>query len=301
MLNRFADGLKKTRSAIAGNFPGFAGLLSQDDALDSQTLGELEEALILADVGAQAAAEIIDNLSKSFSGKMPQKALARTIADRFVSKTDEKNLSTAKPQIVLVVGVNGSGKTTTIAKIAHNSIKTGGRVIMAAADTFRAAAREQLEHWAGVVGAEIVRQAERSDPAAVAFDAVKAGIARNTDLVLIDTAGRLQTKTNLMEELKKIKRVIGKAMEGAPHEILMVMDATTGQNGLSQINIFNQAIGLTGIVVAKLDGTAKGGVLVAAAEKFGIPIKYVGLGEKPDDLVEFDPVAFAEALVGIDE
>ncbi len=301
MISRFAAGLKKTRNAIAGNFPGFAGLLRQDETLDSETLGELEEALILADVGANAAAEIIDNLVKSYTGKAPPKVLARIIADRFNSTADEKPLLTMKPHIVLVVGVNGSGKTTTIAKIAHNTIRSGGRVIMAAADTFRAAAGEQLEHWAGVVGAEIVRQAERSDPAAVAFDAVKAAIARNSDLVLIDTAGRLQTKTNLMEELKKIKRVIGQAMEGAPHEILMVMDATTGQNGLSQISVFNEAIGLTGIVVAKLDGTAKGGVLVAAAEKFGIPIKYVGLGEKPDDLIEFDPVAFAEALVGIDE
>ncbi len=301
MLNRFTAGLKKTRSAIAGSFPGFAGLLRQNETLDKETLGELEEALILADVGAGAAAEIIDELEKSYVGTAPQKVLARIIADRFISNIDEKPPLTAKPRIVLVVGVNGSGKTTTIAKIAHSTIKSGGRVILAAADTFRAAAGEQLQHWAEMVGAEIIRQAERSDPAAVTFDAVKAGIARNSDLVLIDTAGRLQTKTNLMEELKKIKRVVNKAMEGAPHEILMVMDATTGQNGLSQISIFNEAVGLTGIVIAKLDGTAKGGMLVAAVEKFGIPIKYVGLGEKPEDLVEFDPVAFAEALVGVDE
>ncbi len=301
MFNRFAAGLKKTRSAIVGNFPGFAGLLRQNETLDRETLGELEEALILADVGAGAAAEIIDELEKSYAGKAPQKVLARIIADRFISNIDEKPPLTAKPRIVLVVGVNGSGKTTTIAKIAYSTIKSGGRVILAAADTFRAAAGEQLQHWAEMVGAEIVRQAERSDPAAVTFDAVKAGIARNSDLVLIDTAGRLQTKTNLMEELKKIKRVVNKAMEGAPHEILMVMDATTGQNGLSQISIFNEAVGLTGIVIAKLDGTAKGGMLVAAVEKFGIPIKYVGLGEKPEDLIEFDPVAFAEALVGVDE
>ncbi len=301
MFNRFAAGLKKTRSAIAGNFPGFAGLLRQNETLDKETLGELEEALILADVGAGAAAEIIDELEKSYAGKAPQKVLTRIIADRFISNIDEKPPLTAKPRIVLVVGVNGSGKTTTIAKIAHSTITSGGRVILAAADTFRAAAGDQLQHWAEMVGAEIIRQAERSDPAAVTFDAVKAGIARNSDLVLIDTAGRLQTKTNLMEELKKIKRVVNKAMEGAPHEILMVMDATTGQNGLSQISVFNEAVGLTGIVIAKLDGTAKGGMLVAAVEKFGIPIKYVGLGEKPEDLIEFDPVAFAEALVGVDE
>lgn len=301
ILNRFTAGLKKTKNAIADNFPNFASLMGQNETLDSETLGELEEALILADVGAETAAEIIDNLAKSHIGKAPQRVLARIIADRFISTTDDKPSLTAKPRIILVVGVNGSGKTTTIAKIAQSTIKSGGRVIVAAADTFRAAAGEQLQHWAEIVGAEIIRQAERSDPAAVAFDAVKAGIARNSDLVLIDTAGRLQTKTNLMEELKKIKRVIGKAMEEAPHEILMVMDATTGQNGLSQIGVFNEAIGLTGIVIAKLDGSAKGGVLVAAAGKFGIPIKYVGLGEKPDDLVEFEPLAFAEALVGIGE
>jgi fused signal recognition particle receptor len=301
MLTRFSAGLKKTRNAIAGSFPGFAGLLGKNEDFYNETLGDLEEALILADVGAKAAAEIIDDLANNHSGRAPQKALAKIISERFISRTDEELLSTVKPRIILVVGVNGSGKTTTIGKIAHTTAKSGGKVIMAAADTFRAAAGEQLEHWAKAVGAEIVRQTDRSDPAAVAFDAVKAGIARNSDLVLIDTAGRLQTKTNLMEELKKIKRVIGKAMEGAPHEILMVMDATTGQNGLSQIGIFNDAIGLTGIVIAKLDGSAKGGVLVAAAEKFQIPIKYVGLGEKPEDLVEFDPMAFAEALVGINE
>lgn len=301
VLKRFAAGLKKTRNAIADNFPGFVGLPGENETLDRETLGELEEALILADIGAIAAAEIIDDLVKNYTGKAPQNVLARIIADRFNTNADKELSLTAKPQVILVVGVNGSGKTTTIAKIADTAIKTGGRVIMAAADTFRAAAGEQLEHWAETVGAEIVRQAERSDPAAVAFDAVKAGIARNYDLVLIDTAGRLQTKTNLMEELKKIKRVINKAMEGAPHQILMVMDATTGQNGLSQISTFDEAIGLTGIAIAKLDGTAKGGVLVAAAEKFKVPIKYVGIGEKPEDLIEFDPVAFAEALVGIDE
>jgi fused signal recognition particle receptor len=200
-----------------------------------------------------------------------------------------------------MVGVNGSGKTTTIAKIAKKEIDAGKAVIMAAADTFRAAAGEQLEFWAHKVGAEIIRQKSGADPAAVAYDAVTAAASRGIDHVIIDTAGRLQTKTNLMEELKKIKRVVGKALSGAPHEILMVMDATTGQNGLSQVKLFNEAVGLTGIIVTKLDGTAKGGVLVAAVDKFGIPIKYVGLGEKPEDLVEFDPVAFAEGLVGINE
>jgi fused signal recognition particle receptor len=172
---------------------------------------------------------------------------------------------------------------------------------MAAADTFRAAAGEQLGYWAKVVGAEIIRQPGGSDPAAVAFDAVKAGVARGASMVIIDTAGRLQTKSNLIEELKKIKRVVGKAMEGSPHEVYMVMDATTGQNGLSQVRLFDEAVGLTGIIVTKLDGTAKGGVLVAAAEQFKIPIVYAGVGEKQEDLVEFGAMEFAEALVGIDE
>ena len=226
--------------------------------------------------------------------------MANIIAQRFKPPEEAKAL-TSGPRVILIVGVNGSGKTTTIAKLAQRTIASGGKVMMAAADTFRAAACEQLEIWALRVGAQLIRQKSGSDPAAVAFDAVKAAMARDFDLVLIDTAGRLQTKTNLMEELKKIKRVIGKAMPDAPHEILLVMDATTGQNGLSQIELFNDAVGLSGIVMTKLDGTAKGGVLVAAAEKYGIPIKYVGLGEKADDLIDFDAQAFAEALVGVNE
>jgi fused signal recognition particle receptor len=269
-------------------------------ALDEETLERLEEALILADVGASAAPKIIEELKKSQYGEDPQRALANIIARRF-KRPEGTNMPIAGPRVVLIVGVNGSGKTTTIAKLAKRTIAAGGKVMMAAADTFRAAAGEQLEIWALRVGAELIRQMSGSDPAAVAFDAVKAALARNFDLVLIDTAGRLQTKTNLMEELKKIKRVIGKAMPDAPHEVLLVMDATTGQNGLSQIELFNNAIGISGIVMTKLDGTAKGGVLVAAAEKYGIPIKYVGLGEKADDLVDFDAQAFAEALVGVNE
>ncbi len=299
-FNRFFAGLKKTRQAIAQRISGISAIFGGGKGLDTDTLEMLEEALISADVGAVAASKIIEELKKKRDDEDPQTALARIIANRF--KPAEPASSTTlntKPYVILIVGVNGSGKTTTIAKLAQRTVAKGGKVIMAAADTFRAAAGEQLEIWAQRVGAELIMQKSGSDPAAVAFDAVKAAAARNFDLALIDTAGRLQTKTNLMEELKKIRRVVGKAMDGAPHEVLLVMDATTGQNGLSQIELFNNAVALTGIVMTKLDGTAKGGVLVAAAEKYGRPIKYVGLGEKADDLVDFDPQAFAEALVGV--
>jgi len=297
-LNRFFSGLKKTRQAITERI---SSLLAGGKTLDEETLEQLEEALILADVGISATPKIIEELKKSRAEDDPQKALACIIARRFKSSDKSQPISFSKPRVILIVGVNGSGKTTTIAKLAKRAIMSGGKVLLAAADTFRAAAGEQLEIWAERVGAELIRQTSGSDPAAVAFDAVKAAMARNFDLVLIDTAGRLQTKTNLMEELKKIRRVIAKAMPDAPHEVLLVMDATTGQNGLSQIELFNNAVSLSGIVMTKLDGTAKGGILVAATEKYGIPIRYVGLGEKADDLVDFDPQAFAEALVGIDE
>jgi fused signal recognition particle receptor len=302
MLNKFLSGLKKTRQAISESVSDFKGLLSRDKKPDDETLGELEEALILADVGPGTASEIIEQFKTSDNTDDPLKSLAGIIAGRFrFGRTDKANNDFEIPHVILVVGVNGSGKTTTIAKIAQKEIFSGKKVIMAAADTFRAAAGEQLEIWAARVGAELIRQKSGADPAAVAFDAVSSAVSRKIDYVIIDTAGRLQTKTNLMEELKKIKRVAGKALPGAPHEILMVMDATTGQNGLSQVKLFDEAVGLTGIVVTKLDGTAKGGILVAASERFGIPIKYVGLGEKAEDLVEFDPGAFAEGLVGINE
>ncbi len=299
-FNRFFAGLKKTRQAISQRISGLSSIFGGGKGLDVETLEMLEEALISADVGAVAAPRIIEELKKKRDDEDPHIALARIIADRFKpTQPSASTTSNVKPYVILIVGVNGSGKTTTIAKLAQRKVATGGRVIMAAADTFRAAAGEQLEIWAQRVGAELIMQKSGSDPAAVAFDAVRAAAARNFDLVLIDTAGRLQTKTNLMEELKKIRRVVAKAMDGAPHEVLLVMDATTGQNGLSQIELFNNSVALTGIVMTKLDGTAKGGVLVAAAEKYGIPIKYVGLGEKAEDLVDFDPQAFAEALVGV--
>ena len=301
MLNRFVHGLRKTRSSLTKSLSNIGDLLGGEKGPNQNTLDELEEALILADVGADAAREIIEKLAQYRGYDSPRQILAGIIAEKLNSAPVESSDNAVRPLVILVVGVNGSGKTTTIAKIGHLAVGSGKKVLMAAADTFRAAAGEQLEYWAGKTGSDIVRRTDGSDPASVAFDAVKAGMNRKMDLVLIDTAGRLQTKFNLMEELKKIKRVVDKAMPGAPHEVLMVMDATTGQNGLSQIEIFNEAIGITSLALVKLDGSAKGGVLVAAVDRFKIPIKYVGLGEKEEDLVPFDPAAFANALVGIDE
>ena len=300
MLNRFLSGLRKTRQAISESVSDFKNLLSPGGKIDDETLENLEEALILADVGAEAATAIIADLKSERSADNPLQSLADIIARKFKDNNAAEKTQNI-PRVILVVGVNGSGKTTTIAKLARREIEAGRKVILAAADTFRAAAEEQLDFWAKKVGAEIIQQKSGADPAAVAYDAVASAVSRKIDFVIIDTAGRLQTKTNLMEELKKIKRVVGKALPGAPHEIVMVMDATTGQNGLSQVRLFNEAVGLTGIIVTKLDGTAKGGILVAASERFGIPIDYVGLGEKPEDLVEFEPHAFAEGLVGINE
>jgi fused signal recognition particle receptor len=215
-------------------------------------------------------------------------------------KSAEKPLmidfSQTKPFLLMVVGVNGVGKTTTIAKIAHQYSSQGKKVLIGAADTFRAAAVEQLEVWANRVGADLIKQSKGSDPSAVAFDAIHAGLARNSDLVFIDTAGRLHTKVNLMEELKKVKRIIARECPGAPHEILLVLDATTGQNAISQAQLFNEAIGVTGIALTKLDGTAKGGIIIGITEELNIPIRYIGVGEGMDDLREFNASEFVQAL-----
>ena len=206
------------------------------------------------------------------------------------------DFSKSKPFVFLVVGVNGAGKTTTIGKISHQYSARGKKVLIGAADTFRAAAVEQLEIWANRVGADFIKQSKGSDPSAVAFDSIHAARARNADLVFIDTAGRLHTKVNLMEELKKVKRIVGRECPGAPHEILLVLDATTGQNAISQAKLFNEAIGVTGIALTKLDGTAKGGIIVGITEEMKIPIRYIGVGEAIDDLKEFNASDFVQAL-----
>jgi fused signal recognition particle receptor len=294
MFNKFKAGLAKTRNGILGRIGGVFGR-----KLDEDLLEQLEESLILADVGPVPAAEIIETLRKNKKAD-PAEILKEEIYRRVNLDIARHDNGSAKPRVIMFVGVNGTGKTTSIGKLAWKFIQDNKSVILAAADTFRAAAAEQLGLWADKTGAQLIRSSEGADPAAVAFDAIKAGMARNADYVLIDTAGRLQTRVNLMEELKKIHRVAAKAMPDAPHEIWLVLDASIGQNSFSQVELFNQAVGLTGLVLAKLDGTSKGGAIIAITEKYKVPVRYVGLGEGVDDIEEFDPGQFAMALIDDD-
>jgi fused signal recognition particle receptor len=296
-LGSLKAGLKKTSEALSG---GLARILSSGE--DKSTIVEdIEELLVGADVGVRTAGEIVEQVR---SGRVPASAEAvrsaiKSEIVRILSAAEPRAAApAAKPLVIMVVGVNGTGKTTTIAKLA-NLYRAGGKsVLLAAADTYRAAATEQLEVWAKRVGATVVKHKPGADAASVAFDACTAAKARGVDVVIVDTAGRLQTKKNLMEEVAKIGRVVGKVIEGAPHEILLVLDATTGQNAVSQASAFSGACGVTGIVIAKLDGTAKGGIVIAIAKELGIPIEYVGTGEAVDDLEPFSAAAFAEALLG---
>jgi fused signal recognition particle receptor len=267
--------------------------------LDERFFTELEEALIQADVGAALSAEIADRLRGQTSGVRTAddlRARLAAIVTELLGAPHALRLD-PPPAVVLILGVNGSGKTTTIGKLAHRLRGEGRRVLLAAGDTFRAAAIEQLEIWGERVGAPVIRHKEGADPAAVVFDAAQAAQARRADVLLVDTAGRLHTKVNLMEELKKVDRVVARALPDAPVERLLIMDATTGQNGLAQARHFNQAVGLTGLVLTKLDGTAKGGIAVAVVRELNVPIAFVGTGEGPDDLQPFDPSAFARALL----
>ncbi|MGV9762443.1 signal recognition particle-docking protein FtsY [Micromonospora tulbaghiae] len=280
------------------------GLLSRD-RLDEDTWEEIEDSLITADVGIDATREIVDRLRERTRvlGTRTGDELRTLLAAELVNALDpglDRSLRTAPkdgvPAVVLVVGVNGAGKTTTCGKIARVLVADGRSVLLGAADTFRAAAAEQLETWGGRVGAETVRGPEAADPASVAFDAVKRGIDTGVDTVLIDTAGRLQNKVGLMDELGKVKRVVEK--HGPIDETLLILDATTGQNGLEQARVFTEAVNVTGVVLTKLDGTAKGGIVIAVQRKLGIPVKLVGLGEGKDDLAPFDPAQFVDALLG---
>ncbi|MBE3518985.1 MAG: signal recognition particle-docking protein FtsY [Firmicutes bacterium] len=275
-------------------------------AIGPESFEEIEALLIQVDVGVKAAGEIVEEVRERVKREKLQDP------DRLVSLIEEKvstilrttskplRVSDCPPTVYLLVGVNGSGKTTTAAKIAYRWILQGKTAIAAACDTFRAAAVEQLEVWSRRVGMEIVKHQEGSDPAAVAFDAAHAALARRKDLLIVDTAGRLHTKKNLMEELRKIVRVIAREIPGAPHEVLLVIDGTTGQNGLTQARVFTEAVGVTGVVLTKLDGSAKGGIAVAIASELGLPIKLVGTGEGLDDLKDFDPADFARALFARD-
>jgi fused signal recognition particle receptor len=291
VLSRFIKGLSKTRDNILGKFGGLLGKKIDDDLLES-----LEESLIAADVGPGPASQIVAAIRKNADGDLTE-ILRMEIFNRVNIPRPSLENSQTRPHVIMFVGVNGSGKTTSIGKLSYNLTAKGKRVVLAAADTFRAAAAEQLTLWAEKSGAQIIKAQEGADPGAVTFDAIKAGMARQADFVMIDTAGRLQTRVNLMEELKKIKRVADKAMPGAPHDIWLVLDASIGQNSFSQVELFNQAVGLTGLVLAKLDGTSKGGAIVAISDKYKLPVQFVGLGEQPEDLEKFDPAQFAQALV----
>jgi len=300
-LGKLKEGLARTREGIVGKV---ARLVSMKSSIDDEFLSELEEILIAGDVGVDAAGRIIGAIRARVkeeryadtSGLM--KILKDEISRQFPGNgaAEPLELPPARPYIIMVVGINGAGKTTTIGKLAAQYVRAGRKVLIAAADTFRAAANEQLAIWAERAGAELIRQDQGSDPAAVAFDAVSAAVARGVDVVIIDTAGRLHTRVNLMEELKKIRRVIQKKHPEAPHEVLLVLDASTGQNGLRQAKEFLSSVGVTGIVLTKLDGTAKGGIVLAIAHEMNIPVKYIGVGETIDDLQPFDRAAFVEAL-----
>jgi fused signal recognition particle receptor len=285
---------------------GLLALLARDK-LDDDTWDEVEETLIGADVGVAATTEIVTRLREKarVQGTASAIDLRAMLADELVAALDpslDRSLAATpkngKPAVLLVVGVNGAGKTTTCGKIARVLIADGHSVVLGAADTFRAAAADQLATWAGRVGAEVVRGPEGADPASVAFDAVKRGIEAKVDTVLVDTAGRLQNKVGLMDELGKVKRVVEK--HGPVDETLLILDATTGQNGLEQARVFTEVVDVTGVVLTKLDGTAKGGIVIAVQRNLGIPVKLVGLGEGPDDLAPFDPRQFVDALVGSD-
>ncbi len=298
LFQRLKAGLSKTREFLTTDIDR---LFSGGRKLDDDLLETLEERLITADMGVQTTMEIMDRIHKKASKIEDAKALKSVLKEEILALIPEQTTATRvpppKPNVVMVVGVNGVGKTTTIGKLAARAHRSGKKALIVAADTFRAAAIEQLAIWAERAEADIVRHKDNADPAAVAFDGVTAAISRGTDLVLVDTAGRLHTKVNLMEELKKIKRTVSKVQYDAPHEVLLVLDATTGQNAVSQAKLFHEAIGVTGIALTKLDGTAKGGIVVSICHTLGIPLKYIGVGEQIDDLQDFDPVKFIDALL----
>jgi fused signal recognition particle receptor len=295
---RLREGLRRSQEYLSS---GLQTVLEPDRPIDDALWEELEEVLIGADLGAVMAADFVNRgREEVMYGTVTRAAQLRPVLRRFLVDTlgPARPLTLdARPSVVLVLGVNGSGKTTTCAKLAASLKADGRHVLLAAADTFRAAAIEQLEAWGQRIDVEVVRQAAGSDPAAVVFDAVKAAMARSADALIIDTAGRLHTKSNLMEELGKLRRVVQRQIPGAPHESLMVLDAPTGQNGFAQAKMFHEAVGLTGVALTKLDGTAKGGIVVRIVRELKLPVTLIGVGERVDDLQPFDPARFVDALV----
>ena len=296
---RLRDGLKRSQEYLS---TGLASVLEPDRPIDDALYEELEEVLIAADLGAPIAADFTNRAREEVMfGTVTRADQFRPLFRRFLVDTltpaAQPIALDARPTVILMLGVNGAGKTTTCAKLAASLKGDGKHVLLAAADTFRAAAIEQLETWGGRIGVDVIRQASGSDPAAVVFDAVKAATARQAEVLIIDTAGRLHTKTNLMDELTKLRRVVERQLPGAPHESLMVLDAPTGQNGFAQAQMFHEAISLSGVCLTKLDGTAKGGIVVRIVRELKLPIKLIGVGERVEDLQVFDPVAFVDALV----
>ena len=299
LKDRVREGLRRTRELMDD---GLDALLAIPRPVDEALLEELEEALIAADIGASVAASFVDRVREENrrSGVVTShdvKALLRTFLEQTLAGAAAPLDVDARPTVILMLGVNGAGKTTSTGKLAAALKASGKTVMIAAADTFRAAAIEQLEEWGRRAQVDVIRQAAGADPAAVVFDAAKAAQARGVDALLIDTAGRLHTKSNLMDELIKLKRVVARQIPGAPHESLMVIEAPTGQNGLQQAKMFHEAIGLSGLVLTKLDGTAKGGIVIRIHEEIGVPIKLIGVGEQIEDLQPFDPKTFVAALV----
>ncbi len=298
ILEKFKRGLSKTRKILTTDINE---LFSSGKKSDEDILERLEEILISSDLGIEITMNIVEKISKKFqknsSPEELKQALKKELLALFPKKSDPADsLQIKKPYVIMVIGVNGTGKTTTLGKLAMKYTSDGKKVLIAAADTFRAAAIEQVGIWADRSNASIVKHRQGADPAAVAFDGVEASIARDVDVLLIDTAGRLHTQKNLMEELKKIKRSVGKRLKGAPHEILMVLDATTGQNAISQAKLFNEAVGITALALTKLDGTAKGGIVASIANSMNLPLKYIGVGEEIGDLEDFNAELFINAL-----
>ncbi|MFN7451943.1 MAG: signal recognition particle-docking protein FtsY [Alphaproteobacteria bacterium] len=299
LFSKISFGLKKSSSRLS---VGIAEIFTKKK-LDASALESLEDLLITADVGAVMAAEIVAEIAqgrvdKDISENEVKALLAAAIARRLAPYATPLDITSATPHVIVMVGVNGNGKTTTIGKLAHHYQRQGKRVMLAAADTFRAAAVEQLQQWAERANVPCVTGAANSDPAALAFQATERAVKEGVDLLLIDTAGRLQTKAPLMAELEKIRRVIGKALPGAPHRVIQVLDATTGQNALTQVEAFKETAGVTGLIITKLDGTAKAGIVLALTARFGLPIHAIGVGEAVEDMQAFDAHEFARALVG---
>jgi fused signal recognition particle receptor len=296
IYEKIKQGLAKTRDL----FSGVAALFRLKGRVDRDFLKELEKRLYLADVGSQSTSHIIDRVRQAFLDKEVSgevEVFVKQLLKEMITAPDTGlRFSSSPPTVVMIAGVNGSGKTTSIAKLAKRLQDDGKKVMVAACDTFRAAAVEQLTIWSQRIGCDIVKAQQGSDPASVAHDACEKAKTRQFDVLIVDTAGRLHTQTHLMRELEKIHRVVSKQVAGAPHEVLLVLDATTGQNGLTQAEVFKKTVQCTGIILAKLDGTAKGGIIFAIKQKLGLPVKFIGVGEKLDDLYPFDPDAYVEAL-----